>query len=117
GAPVLHDASELPALLGLDAEEMKPKFKEGLALVNGANFSASMLALAVHDAQRLADTADGCAAMTLEAIIGCARALDPQVHEERGQEGQIESAARIRSQVAASRLVDSAGAVQDPYSV
>ena len=37
-------------LLGFKAEEMKPTFKEGLALVNGVNFSAAMLALAVHDA-------------------------------------------------------------------
>lgn len=36
----------------------RPSFKEGLALTNGATFSAAMLALAVHDAERLASTAD-----------------------------------------------------------
>ncbi|HKR63634.1 MAG TPA: histidine ammonia-lyase [Thermoanaerobaculia bacterium] len=113
----LRPASELPQLLGFTAEEMKPTFKEGLGLVNGANFSAAMLALAVHDAEQLADIADGAAALALEAMIGCTRALDPKVHAERGQDGQIESARRIREAVIGSRLVERAGAVQDPYSL
>ncbi len=113
----LRSAKELPALLGFDAGEMKPTFKEGLGLVNGANFSAAMLALAVHDAERLADTADSAAALSLEAMAGCTRALDPKVHEERGHPGQIESARRIREMVVGSRLVERAGAVQDAYSL
>ena len=113
----LRNASELPALLGFDAEEIKPKFKEGLALVNGANFSAAMLALAVHDAEMIANSADGACAMTLEAMCGCTRALDAKVHAERGHPGQIESAQQIRNMVAESRLVERAGAVQDAYSL
>ncbi|MFZ2493789.1 MAG: aromatic amino acid lyase, partial [Thermoanaerobaculia bacterium] len=42
----LRPATDLPAVLGMDAEVIKPSFKEGLGLVNGANFSAAMLALA-----------------------------------------------------------------------
>ncbi|HUP45427.1 MAG TPA: histidine ammonia-lyase [Thermoanaerobaculia bacterium] len=113
----IRPATELPALLGFDAGEMKPTFKEGLALVNGANFSAAMLALAVYDAARLADTADTAAALSMEAICGCTRALDPKIHEERGHPGQIESARRIREMLPGSKLVEKAGAVQDPYSV
>ncbi len=113
----LRSAKELPAFLGFDAEEMKPTFKEGLGLVNGANFSAAMLALAVHDAERLVDAADSAAALSLEAMAGCTRALDPKVHEERGHLGQIESARRIREMVVGSRLVERAGAVQDAYSL
>jgi histidine ammonia-lyase len=113
----LRPATDLPAFLGFDAEEMKPTFKEGLGLVNGANFSAAMLALAVHDGERLAEIADGAAAMTLEAMAGCTRAMDAKVHEERGHPGQIESARRIRESVTGSRLVERAGAVQDPYSL
>jgi histidine ammonia-lyase len=116
-AAVLHDASELPSLLGFTAEAMKPTFKEGLALVNGVNFSASMLALGVHDAERLVDAADAAASFTLEAMCGCTRALDPKVHEARGQVGQIRSAARMRELLEGSRLVERAGAVQDPYSL
>ncbi len=113
----LNDARMLPGVLGFDPEEMKPTFKEGLGLVNGANFSAAMLALAVYDAERLADAADAAAGLSLEAMAGCTRALDPKVHEERGHRGQIESARRIREMVAGSRLVERAGAVQDAYSL
>ncbi|MGZ8730180.1 MAG: histidine ammonia-lyase [Thermoanaerobaculia bacterium] len=113
----LRSARELPELLGFAAGEMKPTFKEGLGLVNGANFSAAMLALAVHDAERLADAADSAAALSLEAMAGCTRALDSKVHEVRGHAGQIESARRIREMLIGSRLVERAGAVQDAYSL
>jgi histidine ammonia-lyase len=112
-----RSAKDLPEFLGFSAEDMKPTFKEGLGLVNGANFSAAMLALAVFDAERLAATADGAVALSLEAMAGCTRALDSKVHEERGHPGQIESARRIREHVLGSRLVERAGAVQDPYSL
>jgi histidine ammonia-lyase len=113
----LRSATELPALLGFDAEAIKPSFKEGLALVNGANFSAAMLALAVYDAEKLANIADAAATMSLEAMSGCTRALDEKIHLQRGHEGQIESARRMRESVLGSRLVERAGAVQDAYSL
>jgi histidine ammonia-lyase len=112
-----REATELPSILGFSREELQPTFKEGLALVNGANFSSSMLALAVHDAEQLARAADENAALALEAVAGCTRALDPKVHQARGQVGQIESASRIRELVGGSRLVECAGAVQDAYSL
>ncbi len=115
-------ATELLDVLQLDlpeltAQSMQPTFKEGLALVNGVNFSASMLALAVHDAEALVDLADATAALSLEAMCGCTRALDAKIHDARGQIGQIASASRMREQVEGSRLVERAGAVQDPYSL
>lgn len=113
----LRDATELPTVLGFTAEELAPTYKEGLALINGANFSAAMLALAVFDAERLAAAADGCVALAMEALVGCTRALDAKVHEARGQLGQIDSARRIREQLDGSKLVERAGAVQDPYSL
>lgn len=113
----IRPATELPKILGFSAEEMKPTFKEGLALVNGANFSAAMLALAVHDAARLADAADAAAAFSMEAVCGCSRALDAKVHDERGHRGQIESAERMRALLSESTLVERAGAVQDAYSL
>ncbi|MEP7010595.1 MAG: aromatic amino acid lyase [Acidobacteriota bacterium] len=92
-------------------------FKEGLALTNGATFSAAMLALSVHDGEIAADCADLAAALSLEAVCGCARALDPKVHEMRGHRGAIASAERLRALLAGSRLLDGAGAVQDVYSL
>ncbi len=94
-----------------------PSYKEALALINGATFSAALLALAVHDGGGLAHTADTAAALSLEAVCGCARAFDPRVHEARGLAGQIASAANIRDQIKGSKLVEKAGAVQDVYSL
>ncbi|MBP7747758.1 MAG: histidine ammonia-lyase [Phycisphaerae bacterium] len=94
-----------------------PSFKEGLALTNGANFSAAMLALAVHDAERLANVADVSAALTLEGICGRTRAFDPRVHAARGLDGQCDSAANLRQIVTGSRQMDRADDVQDAYSV
>jgi histidine ammonia-lyase len=91
--------------------------KEGLALTNGATFSAALLALAVHDGETAAECADLGAALSLEAVCGCARALDPKIHALRGHRGAIESAERLRAHLAGSRLLDGAGAVQDVYSL
>jgi histidine ammonia-lyase len=108
-------AGDLAGDLGVEVP--KPSFKEGLALINGTTFSAALLALAVHDAERAAAVADAAAALALEAVCGCARALDPRIHAARGQAGQIASAAALRRLLAGSRLLERAGAVQDVYSL
>ncbi len=101
----------------LGMEPAQPSFKEGLALNNGTTFSTALLALAVHDTERAAHTADVSCALSLEAVCGCARAFDPRVHAARGHAGQIASAASIRKLLAGSRLIEKAGAVQDVYSL
>jgi len=101
----------------LGVEPPRLSFKEGLALINGATFSAALLALAVHDGLRAAAVADAAAALALEAVCGCARALDPKIHAARGQAGQIASAEALRGLLAGSALLERAGAVQDVYSL
>jgi len=118
----VRPATELAAVLrseipDLKDDELAPTYKEGLALINGANFSAAMLALAVHDAQHLANAADTAAALTLEALCGRTRALDPKVHEVRRHPGQAASAKKMRELLAGSTHVDKASAVQDAYSL
>jgi histidine ammonia-lyase len=108
-------AAGLAGDLGLEPPE--PSFKEGLALTNGATFSAAMLALAVHDAEVLVKTADVAVAFSLEAVCGCARAFDPKVHQARGLAGQIDCAANVRALLAGSRLLETSGEVQDVYSL
>ena len=70
--------------------------KEGLALLNGTSFSCAQVALALHDAQNLLDTNLVTAAMSIEALRGFGDAFIAELHEARGQAGQIEVAARIR---------------------
>lgn len=108
--------SRLGEILGTSSRFMIAE-KEGLALTNGTVFCTALLALAVHEAQNLADTADASIAMTLEAIQGRIRPFDPKVHQSRGMPGQITSAARVRALVAGSNLVGKRASVQDVYSV
>jgi len=91
--------------------------KEGLALNNGATFSAAMAALAVYDAETLLDTTIVVAAMSLEALRGVSHALDERLHSARRHRGQIEVASRLRELTAGSTLIDSTSRVQDPYSL
>ncbi len=91
--------------------------KEGLAINNGATFSAAIGALAVFDATYLSDLADRSIALTLEALLGCSGAFDARIHEARGQEGQIDSASRIRESFEGSDFVDSTDSIQDAYSL
>jgi histidine ammonia-lyase len=91
--------------------------KEGLAVNNGATFSAAMAALAVYDAETLLHAADCSLAMTLEAVMGCSAAFDDRLHQARGHLGQIEVAQAIRKLTHGSSLIDAYGRIQDAYSL
>ncbi len=92
--------------------------KEGLALSNGIDFMAAAGALAVDAAENLLAHAQIGSALCLEALQGLSAAFDPDLHAVTGQPGHSQVAARLRSLVAGSRLVDSVpGHVQDAYSL
>jgi histidine ammonia-lyase len=91
--------------------------KEGLAVNNGATFSAALAALAVWDAENLLDTAEVSLSMSLEALMGCSAAFDERLHAARGIRGQCVVAEHVRNITKASSLVDHAGRVQDAYSL
>src|SRR5574341_968405 len=88
--------------------------KEGLALTNGATFSAAVGALALSDATNLVQNAEIITAMCLEALCGYRDAFLPQIHLARGHLGQIASAANILALVEGSQLVDPGDATTDP---
>lgn len=79
--------------------------KEGLALNNGATFSAAMAALAVYDVELLIKNAEIALAMTVEAVRGYRDAFFPQVHKARGHRGQIDCAASVLRLIEDSNLV------------
>lgn len=91
--------------------------KEGLAVNNGATFTAAMAALAVIDAKYLVNLADGALAMSLEALMGCSAAFDHRLHEARGQIGQIDAAKNVSRLISGSELINQSGRVQDAYSL
>ena len=91
--------------------------KEGLAVNNGATFSAALAALAVEDGANLLTTSEISLAMSLDAMLGSSNAFDPRLHAARGQLGQIVVADHIRHLLQGSTLIDSTGRVQDAYSL
>lgn len=91
--------------------------KEGLALNNGATFSAAIAALAIVDAINLLSVSEISLAMSLEALIGCSNAFDPRLHEARGHPGQQAVAEHVRNLIRGSTLLDSVHRVQDAYSL
>ncbi|HXE79301.1 MAG TPA: histidine ammonia-lyase [Vicinamibacterales bacterium] len=113
----------LPGREALAAAGLSPvslAAKEGLALINGTQASAAILALALLDAERLARTADIAAALSIDALRGSSRPFDPRIHEARGLDGQRRSAANIAALMAGSAINAShanCGRVQDAYSM
>lgn len=125
GTGDLRPAGDMPdaCRLATDGGDSPLSYKEGLALSNGAAFSAAMLALAVDRSRNLAKVADISTAMSVEAMKGRSRAFDPKPHECRGMAGQIDSAAGILrmlgrdGSVSPGEFVDQTEEVQDPYSL
>jgi histidine ammonia-lyase len=110
--PALMDAGIVPPALGP---------KEGLALVNGTDGMAALLALVVHDLEGLLTAVDATAAMSIEALLGTPAVFAEDVVALRPAPGQATSAANIRRLLAGSAIVDSHRhshhAVQDAYSL
>lgn len=111
----LMDGFDALRAAGLEPITLGPK--EGLALTNGATFTAALLALAVVDADRLESSALVTAAMAFEALFGKSDALDDRLHRARSHPGQVETAAQLRGLMRGSTLVDSSQQVQDAYSL
>ncbi|OCH85474.1 phenylalanine ammonia-lyase [Obba rivulosa] len=79
--------------------------KEHLGIVNGTAFSASVAALALHEAAHLALLAQVCTAMDTEAMLGTQGSFDPFIHEvARPHPGQVEVAENINKLLANSKL-------------
>ncbi len=109
GGEAFHQGERLKggeALARAGLAPIKLSHKEGLALNNG---TAQMLAtgvLALARLERLLDTADLAAAMTIEAFAGRLGAFAPEVHALRPHPGQVQTAANLRHLLAGSTLAD-----------
>jgi histidine ammonia-lyase len=105
------------ALREAGLEPLELASKEALALVNGTHFMAAIGALLAIRCARLADCADGVAALSLEALRGEPDAFDPAVHALRPLPGQERSAAVVRSLTDRSRRLGTRERdLQDAYS-
>ncbi len=110
-------AADALARAGLAPVELGPK--EGLALLNGTQFSTANALAGLFAAERLFRSALITGALSTDAAKGSDAPFDPRIHALRGHRGQIDVADALRalmagSAIRASHLVADAR-VQDPY--
>ncbi|MGL5362338.1 MAG: histidine ammonia-lyase [Bosea sp. (in: a-proteobacteria)] len=106
----LKQAGLLPLVLGP---------KEGLALLNGTQFSTAHALAALFEGERLLQSALVTGAMTTDAAKGSDGPFDARIHAVRGHRGQIETAAALQGLLAGSAIrashLTGDDKVQDPY--
>ncbi len=112
----------LPASLALAGAGLVPLElgpKEGLALLNGTQFSCAYALAGLFEAERLYQSALVTGIVSTEAAKGSDAPFDPRIHELRGHRGQIDTADALRALMAGSAIRashrDDDGRVQDPY--
>lgn len=119
-----HEGRVLPGAEALAAAGLAPvelAAKEGLALINGTQFSTAWALATLFGAWRAAQNALLVSAMSTDAIMGSTAPLRPEIHALRGHRGQIEAAAALRAIMAGSAIRESHRVgdtrVQDPYCI
>ena len=112
GAQALARAGLTPVVLGP---------KEGLALINGTQFSTACALAGYFRAEDLVANSIVISALTTDAIMGSTAPLLAEIHALRGHPGQIAVAARMRELMEGSEIRESHREgdtrVQDPYCI
>jgi histidine ammonia-lyase len=102
---------------GLTPLQLGPK--EGLALLNGTQFSAACALAALFEAEALFQSALITGALATEAAKGSDTPFDARIHILRGHRGQIDAANTLRELMAGSAIrashLTNDERVQDPY--
>jgi len=105
------------AACGLSPVVLGPK--EGLALLNGTQFSTAYALAGLFEAERLLASAVLTGAMSTDAARGSDTPFDPRIHALRRHQGQIDIAACLRTVMAGSAIrashLQGDERVQDPY--
>ncbi|MHB8604236.1 MAG: histidine ammonia-lyase [Thermoplasmatota archaeon] len=120
---VLHRGERKASRDALLAERIAPLVlepKEGLALINGTQMMAALLALAVADGWTLVRNAEIAGAMSVEALLGSEKPFDARVARARPHPGPGATSANVRALLAGSGIVEShadCDRVQDAYSL
>jgi histidine ammonia-lyase len=110
-------ATEALASVGLAPAVLGPK--EGLALLNGTQFSTANALAGLFEAERLFQSALLTGALSTDAAKGSDAPFDPRIHTLRKHKGQMATAEALRqlllgSAIRASHLKGDER-VQDPY--
>ncbi|MDP1578452.1 MAG: aromatic amino acid lyase, partial [Cypionkella sp.] len=114
----------LPGAKALAAAGLKPLQlgpKEGLAFINGTQFSTAFALAGLFDGWNAAQSALVTSALSTDAIMGSTAPLQPEIHSLRGHAGQIEAAAFMRALLSGSEIreshIEGDARVQDPYCI
>lgn len=104
---------------GLSPQQLGPK--EGLAFINGTQFSTAFALAGLFETWRAAQNALIISALSTDAIMGSTAPLEPGIHALRGHRGQIEAASVMRALLQGSEIRESHREgdtrVQDPYCI
>lgn len=94
--------------------------KEGLALINGTQFIAAHAVKVVERLHSCLAQADIIGAMMIEGLQGSVKPFFPELHALRPFKGSIHVAARVKSLLEGSEIMEDhidCERVQDPYSL
>ncbi len=120
---VAHEGKRGPAAAAMKKAEITPlelHAKEAISLINGTQGMLSVGALAIMQADILADAADVIGALTLDALKGTDVAFDERIHKARPHPGQLQVAKNLRRLLEGSVIRQShleCQKVQDAYSM
>jgi len=117
-----HKGERMPADAALKRAELKPLVlgpKEGLALLNGTQFSTAEALAGLFAIERVFQAALVTGALATDAAKGSDTPFDSRIHALRGHKGQIDVADALRalmkgSEIRKSHLTND-DRVQDPY--
>jgi histidine ammonia-lyase len=119
---IVAEGQPMAAALALAGAGLAPLTlgpKEGLALLNGTQFSTAYALAALFEAETLFQCALVTGALSTEAAKGSDTPFDPRIHDLRGHRGQVETAWALRELMRGSGVRASHREgdprVQDPY--
>lgn len=119
---IFVDGARIPASKALSDAGLPPLTlgpKEGLALLNGTQFSTANALAGLFEAERLFQSALITGALATEAAKGSDVPFDPRIHDLRRHAGQVETAAALRGLMAGSAIrashLKEDDRIQDPY--
>ncbi|OYW79615.1 MAG: histidine ammonia-lyase, partial [Asticcacaulis sp. 32-58-5] len=92
------------ALKSAGLSPLTPGPKEGLALLNGTQFSTANALAGLFEAEVLMQTALVTGALSTEAAKGSDAPFDPRIHNLRRHKGQIDTAASLRELMGGSAI-------------
>ncbi len=114
----IYPSMEILKRFNLKPIELHPK--EGLALINGTQFTLALAITGISKLFNCLENADLISSITVDALKGSLQPFDERLHSLRPHAGSIHVARKIRVILSGSEILKShenCEKVQDPYSI